>query len=64
MELFLTSSVTLQVTSKASTTLPMPGPAYPFLSPAAAGTTGHEQHPPLAAFIAQLVTAAQSSGSV
>lgn len=59
----MTSSVTFLVTSKASFTFPMPGPAQPFLSPVAAGTTGQGQHPPFAAFIAQLVIAAHSSGS-
>lgn len=63
VEFFLTSSATFFVTSNASVTLPMPAPAYPFSSPAAAGTTGLGFLPPFAALMAHLASAAISFGS-
>lgn len=51
------------MTSNASPTLPVPGPAIPLPSPAAAETTGLGVQPPLAILRAQLVMAALSFGS-
>lgn len=45
------------MTTKASQTLPQPGPAQPLPSPAAIGTIGRGVQPPLAALTAQSATA-------